>query len=170
MPRRERPAAVATASRSPSANVHPFPTGEAIGRALGAEWCAATLAADLRAADTAVSGGWPSFDLMLVGIGSDGHLLSVFPGSAAFESTELALAIPAPTHIEPHVQRVTLNPAVIEAARALLVVVSGADKAAIIGRIFRESTDPRLLPAQLAVRAGATWIIDEAAAAELPDR
>ena len=154
----------------PAENVHPVPTGEAIGRARGAEWCAATLAADLRSAGPAVSDGWPAFDLMFIGIGGDGHLLSVFPGSTAFDSAELAMAIPAPTHIEPHVERVTLNPGVIAAARAVLVVVTGADKAAIIARIFQDAADPRTLPARLAVRAGATWILDEAAAAQLPDR
>ena len=50
---------------------------------------------------------------MLVGIGPDGHLLSVFPGSPALASDRVALAIPAPTHVEPHVVRVTLNPAIL---------------------------------------------------------
>ncbi len=153
-----------------STAVHPFPTGEAIGRARGAAWCAETLAADLRAADLPTADGWPVFDLLLLGIGRDGHLLSVFPGSAAIDATELAMAIPAPTHIEPHVERVTLNPAVIGAARRVLVVAFGAEKAPVIREIFGTSGDPRALPARLAVRAGATWILDEAAAAELPDR
>ena len=103
-------------------------------------------------------------------IGSDGHLLSVFPGSAAIGAPELALAIPAPTHIEPHVERVTLNPALVGTARDLLVVATGADKASVIGGAFGPSGDPRTLPARLAVRAGATWILDEAAAAEMPGR
>ena len=105
---------------------------------------------------------------MLLGIGADGHLLSVFPGSAAFDSTELAMAIPAPTHIEPHVERVTLNPAVIGAARQVLVVAYGSDKAPVLAHIFGPERDPRRWPAQLARRAGATWILDEAAAANLP--
>jgi 6-phosphogluconolactonase len=112
--------------------------------------------------------GWPVFDLMFVGIGGDGHLLSVFPGSEAFDSDRLALAIPAPTHIEPHVARVTMNPATVQVAGRVLAVVLGASKADIVGRLFREPPDPRLLPAQLAIRDGATWILDEAAAAQLP--
>jgi 6-phosphogluconolactonase len=152
----------------PAGNIHPFPTGEAIGSAHGAAWCAATLADDLRTAGLDEADGWPVFDLMLLGVGGDGHLLSVFPGSPALDSPDLALAIPAPTHIEPRVERVTLNPAIIGVARAVLVVANGVDKAAVLAEILGPERDPRRLPAQLARRPGATWILDEAAATALP--
>lgn len=152
----------------PVENIHPFRTGEAIGQGRGAAWCAATLVDELRTAGLPTVDGWPAFDLMLLGIGGDAHVLSVFPGSTAFESTELALAIPAPTHVEPHVERVTLNPAVVGVARTVLVAVYGADKTAIVAKIFGPERDPRRWPAQLARRAGATWILDEAAAGGLP--
>lgn len=154
----------------PVANLHPFRTGESIGAGWDAAWTAVTLAGELRAADLPTRDGWPVLDLMLVGIGADGHLLSVFPGSAAFDSSEWALAIPAPTHIEPHVQRVTLNPALLTVARHVLAVVHGAGKAAILAEVFGEIRDPRRLPAQLARRPGATWIVDERAAAQVPKR
>ena len=153
--------------RIPVANVHPFRTGEAIGVGQDAATCAAELAAELREAGLPEDGGWPVFDLVLLGLGGDGHILSVFPGSAAFESTRWALAIPAPTHIEPHVARVTLNPAIVRVARHVLVVAHGAGKAEIVGRIFGTDPDPSALPAQLTLREGATWILDEAAAAQL---
>jgi 6-phosphogluconolactonase len=151
----------------PVDNVHPFPTSEAIGGARGAAWCATALSDELRAAGLEETGGWPVFDLVLLGIGGDGHLMSVFPASPALDSPDLALAIPAPTHIEPHVERVTLNPAVIAEARAVLVVAHGADKAAILAEILGADRDPRRLPAQLARLPGATWILDAAAAAGL---
>jgi 6-phosphogluconolactonase len=152
----------------PAENVHPFPTSEAIGHARGPEWCAATLADELREAPLERVDGWPAFDLMLLGIGADAHILSVFPGSTAFDSPELALAIPAPTHIAPRVQRVTLNPAVVGAARHVLVVAFGSDKAAAIGSIHGPEYDARRWPAQIACRPGATWILDAAAATALP--
>jgi 6-phosphogluconolactonase len=160
----------ATAVPLPIANIHPFRTSEAIGEGRGAAGCAAELERELRAADLEVVDGWPVLDLVLLGVGGDGHVLSVFPGSAAFGSKDWALAIPAPTHIEPHVERVTLNPAILAVAREILVVMHGADKAAILGDIFGSEVDPNRWPAQLARRDGATWILDEAAAASLPAR
>ncbi len=154
----------------PIENIHPFRTGEAIGNGRGADWCAATLAEELRGAGLAEQDGWPVFDLMLLGIGPDGHLLSVFPASPALDSVELAMAIPAPTHVEPHVQRVTLNPAVIGVARNVIVVVYGSEKAATLGEVFGPDSDPRRWPAQLALRPGVTWILDEAAAGASPRR
>lgn len=152
----------------PVEHLHPFRIDAAIVGDRDAADCAAELADELRAANLPLDGPWPAFDLMLLGIGGDGHLLSVFPGSAAFDSDAWAMAIPAPSHIEPHVERVTLHPSLVEAARQVLVVVHGESKAALLAKVFGEVRDVRRWPAQLARRAGATWIVDEAAAADLP--
>jgi 6-phosphogluconolactonase len=149
-------------------NVHPFPCTVAIGDGNGPDWCAAQYAAELR--QLPVADGWPVFDLVLLGVGPDGHVLSVFPDSEALASKSWAMAIPAPTHIEPHVSRVTVNPALLGVARSIVVVVIGDAKAEIVGRVFGEARDPRRLPAQLALRAGATWFLDEAAARDLARR
>ena len=154
--------------RIPVVNLHPFRTGEAIGVGEDAEDCARDLAAELRSAGLPESDGWPVFDLLLLGVGGDGHILSVFPGSAAFDARPWAVAIPAPTHIEPHVPRVTLNPAIVGVARRVIVVANGASKAEAIGHVFGDAVEPRRWPAQLARREGATWILDEAAASNLP--
>jgi 6-phosphogluconolactonase/glucosamine-6-phosphate isomerase/deaminase len=63
---------------------------------------------------------------------------------------------------------VTLHPRLLDAAGQPIVVVHGASKAAIVARIFGRRADPRELPAQLARRPGATWILDEGAALLLP--
>jgi 6-phosphogluconolactonase len=152
----------------PVGNLHPFRTAEAIGGGHGPSWCAATLADELAGAHLPTDGPWPILDLLLLGVGADGHVLSVFPGSAALGASELALAIQAPSHIEPHVERVTLNPALIGAARRIVVVATGSAKAAVLAGVFGEARDPSRWPAQLARRAEATWILDAAAAASLP--
>jgi 6-phosphogluconolactonase len=151
----------------PHAQLHPFRTTEAIGHARGAAWCAAALADELREAGPAAEQGWPAFDLLTLGMGGDGHILSVFPGSLALDSPELALAIPAPTHIGPHVERLTQNPGIVMAARRIVVVVVGTEKAVTVADVLGPIRDPRRWPAQLALRAGATWILDAAAAAHL---
>ena len=152
----------------PPENVHPFPCTTAIAENRGSAWAAAAYADEVRSAVRESREGWPVFDVVLIGIGPDGHLLSVFPGSPALTSSDLAMAIPAPTHVEPHVERVTLNPAILSAASTLLAVSHGASKAEVIGRIFGDDRDPAALPARLARREGATWILDRAAAADLP--
>jgi 6-phosphogluconolactonase len=146
-------------------DVHPFPTGEAIGEGRDPDWCAARYVSELRADgpdenDDEV----PAFDLMLLGVGPDGHILSVFPNSAAFDRDEWALGVPTPTHVEPHVPRVTLNPSLVSAAHEILVVSHGENKAEILRDVLRGPLEPRQLPAQLARRPGATWILDRAAA------
>jgi 6-phosphogluconolactonase len=158
----------------PPDHVHPWPAGRAIAEDLGPEWCAATYAVEAREALPVDPAGIPIFDLVLLGIGPDGHLLSVFPGSAALSSDELALAIPAPTHIEPHLPRVTFNPSILAATPAILVMVSGAAKARIVARILDgprlDPAAPDGLPGQLARRPSAAWYLDAAAGAGLPAR
>jgi 6-phosphogluconolactonase len=154
----------------PAENIHPFPCGDAIAESRSAGWCAQAYAEQIRADVEHDDEGWPVFDLVLLGVGPDGHILSVFPGSSALSSTDLALAIPAPAHVEPHVERVTLNPRFLDAAREVLVISHGAGKAEVIGTIFGSERDPGRWPAQLVRRAGVTWLLDEAAAARLPER
>lgn len=118
------------------------------------------------------TGGMPVFDVILLGVGDDGHILSVFPGSSALEpDAPLVTAVPAPDHIGPRLPRVTLNPRLLEAARLVIVMVPGGGKAEVIGRIFAGSSDdPRDLPALLARRANAVWLLDRESAAQLPVR
>jgi len=146
-------------------NVHPFPTADAIGEGRDPDWCAARYVGELRADGPELDDDeMPVFDLVLLGVGPDGHILSVFPNSDAFDRPEWALGVPAPTHVEPHVARVTLNPSLVQAAHEIVVVSHGEGKAEILRNVLHGPMEPRRLPAQLARRPGATWIVDRAAA------
>ena len=93
--------------------------------------------------------------------------MSVFPDSETFDRDDTVLSVPAPTHVEPHVARVTLNPRVLDVARRIIVVAHGAPKASILAEVLGPVRDERRWPAQLARRPGATWILDEAAASAI---
>ena len=151
----------------PDANLHPILAGEAIALGESPAWAAARYAAELAAAVPADAGGTPVLDLVILGVGPDGHILSVFPGSAVWDEQALVCAVPAPTHIEPHVARVTIHPRLVAAARAVLVIAAGGSKAANLGRAWT-GDDVRELPVRAARLGTATWFLDEAAAAELP--
>ena len=152
----------------PVENLHPFRTTEAIGEARGAAWAAEMMALEMHEAALEVRDGWPVFDLVVLGLGGDGHLLSVFPDSPIFDSTAWTATAPAPTHIEPHVERVTMHPSIIPAAREVLMVVTGANKADAIRHIFGDPLDVRTWPGQVARTQRAVWLLDAEAAAGLP--
>jgi 6-phosphogluconolactonase len=151
----------------PSANIHPFPTDRALSEFRDEDWCAARYAEDMAAHLPLTDGNWPGFDLILVGVGDDGHVLSCFPNSPAMDSMAWTMGVAAPTHIGPHLPRVTINPRLLEAA-PVLVVTWGVDKAEAIGRVFGDVRDDRRWPVQRTRRTGAAWIVDEAAAAQIP--
>ncbi len=156
------------------ARVHPWPTDVALAAGETPAACAARFEETLRAALPADDAGRPVFDAILVGVGSDGHLLSVFPGSAAFDAAGWTTWAPAPTHIEPHLDRVTLTPLALDATPALVVGAFGAGKARVIGELLGAAhagpeRDERRLPALRARRDGATWVLDAAAAAGLAE-
>ncbi len=78
----------------PPDHVHAVPADQVI-REGGGPAEAARLYAEELAAEVPTERGWPAFDLVIVGVGPDGHVLSVFPGSEAFDASETVLPIPA---------------------------------------------------------------------------
>jgi len=151
----------------PSSNIHPYPTDRALAEYHDHRWCAERYAEELGAQLPLVEGNWPGFDLILVGVGDDGHVLSVFPNSPALSSMAWTLGVPAPSHIGPHLPRMTINPRLLEAA-PVLVVTYGAAKAEALGHVFGEVRDDRRWPVQRTRRTGGIWVLDEAAAAQIP--
>ena len=113
--------------------------------------------------------GFPVLDVVLVGVGGDGHVLSAFPGTALFDTAAWASAVPAPTHLEPHVARVSLHPRILQVSALPMVVAHGAGKAAILGKVLGPERDVRRWPVQVARFAGAVWFLDRAAASSLPE-
>jgi 6-phosphogluconolactonase len=106
-------------------------------------------------------------DLVLLGLGEDGHTASLFPGSAAtHEQTRWVMAQYAAAA---SAWRVTLTPAVINAAAEVLFLVSGGTKAGVVRQVLEGPHRPQELPAQAIVPSNGRvrWCVDAAAAAEL---
>lgn len=114
-------------------------------------------------------GRLPKFDLMLLGVGVDGHVASLFPESRALSERHRLVAEVVDA---PDLPRVTLTLQVLTHAQRIICMASGAAKAPILGKIFERNRTTRLLPAQLVGLSGkaTTWCLDQAAAARLPKR
>ncbi len=116
------------------------------------------------------AGEFPRFDLIHLGLGTEGHTASLFPGSPALAETTRLVAAPWVAKLDSF--RITLTPPVINAAREVQFLAAGAEKAAIVRTILRGPRNPDEYPAQIvAPQAGKlVWLLDEAAAKELDRR
>ena len=106
------------------------------------------------------------FDLILLGMGEDGHTASIFPGSCALDSTKLVESVWV-EKLSSH--RLTLTPRVILAARHILVLVTGEKKARALKQVIEGPHNPRTYPAQILRSAlgEVLWLVDPCAASML---
>lgn len=121
----------------------------------------------LRSAFNLEEGELPRFDLVLMGIGDDGHTASLFPGSDAVREQSRLVIAPWVEKLGAH--RITLTPPVFNHARLALFLVSGEEKADALKSILEGGFEPDLHPAQI-VKPGEgrlVWMVDRAAASRL---
>lgn len=111
----------------------------------------------------------PIFDMILLGLGDDGHTASLFPGAAALAVDDRVVTWSPPGVLPPPVDRITLTYPVINAAREVLFLVAGANKAPALREVLSGSADPVQRPAA-GVRpldGRLTWLVDQSAAGTL---
>jgi 6-phosphogluconolactonase len=105
----------------------------------------------------------PLFDVVLMGVGPDGHTASLFPDYPAIEEKQRWVVGVPQAHVEPFVPRVSLTLPALGSCREMLFEVSGADKRPILARVLAGED----LPAGSACSTGeTTWLVDTAALPE----
>jgi len=111
--------------------------------------------------------GVARLDLALLGMGDNGHTASLFPGLSAVRET--ARWVVAERVDEVGMWRLTLTPPALNGAASVLFLVAGRDKAAMLARVLDGPRDVDLLPVQAIapVDGTVTWLVDDAAAAQL---
>lgn len=149
----------------PPANVHPMVTQTA-----DAQQAAQMYEQTIQRVFGTREGGIPKFDLMLLGLGENGHTASLFPHSPLLHENERLVA--AEFVKEAGNWRITMTVPLINAARSVMVLVSGSGKAAALREVLSGAFRPEDYPAQLVrpVNGEMVWIVDESAVKLLPER
>jgi 6-phosphogluconolactonase len=145
---------------APAANIHPIATDSA-----DADEAARRYERGLQSfyGSDRFNSARPLFDVVLLGIGPDGHTASLFPDSAALEETERWVVGVATAPVEPFVPRITLTLPALASCREMLFEVAGSGKREILARAL----DGENLPATRAHALGETiWLVDRAALPE----
>ncbi len=145
-------------AKIPLENVHRMPADSK-----DLEQAAREYEAMLKTKVHAGAGGVPAFDLMVLGVGDDGHTASLFPNHPAVNVTDrLVIAIGETPGREP---RLTLTAPVIEQSRAVFVLAVGAKKTPALERVWSTSGSIAETPARIIrnVRGSIQWVIDKSA-------
>jgi 6-phosphogluconolactonase len=147
----------------PAGNVHRVPAEEP-DAAVAAERYERELRAFF-ASGPGPAGGWPRLDLVLLGMGADGHTASLFPGTSAVHEAHRLVVAPWVEKLGAF--RITLTPPVLSHAARVAILVAGDDKAATVREVLEGPVQPDRHPVQVVtpVDGELTWLLDRAAAA-----
>ena len=148
----------------PADNILPIPTNTATLADAATDY-AATLTRVLTPAD----GQPPVLDLILLGMGDDGHCASLFPGKPTLEIADVWAVSTPPGTLPPPVDRVTVTFPVLNAARRVLFLVPGKGKADAVRDIFESSPPKEVHPSAAVQPVDGTllWLLDKPAASLL---
>lgn len=107
----------------------------------------------------------PAFDLVLLGLGDDGHTASLFPGKQSLSVTDHWVTSSSPGCLPPPVDRITLTFPILNRARQVLFLVAGEKKAEIVREILEDEPAPEKYPAAgiRPAEGNVTWLLDAAA-------
>jgi len=143
----------------PAENIHPMPTGSG-----DPAVDAAAHAAELQTFFGTGAGEFPTFDLILLGTGDDGHTASLFPHTDALSARDRLVTV-GNKDGQP---RITFTVPLINQTRCALFLVAGENKQAALAQIFAESADDLHYPARLIQPQGELyWLLDSAAGAAM---
>jgi len=112
-------------------------------------------------------GEFPRFDLVLLGMGSEGHTLSLFPGTKALHETQRIVTRNWVGKL--YTERVTLTAPAANNAANIIFMIAGADKACALKAVLEGPHEPEQLPAQMIQPSNGTlsWLVDQAAGSML---
>jgi 6-phosphogluconolactonase len=143
----------------PPENIHPMPTG-----ARDPSLDAAHYAQHLNTFFGLNPGAWPALDIVLLGMGDDGHTASLFPNTAVLQECDRSVGV-GYRGTDP---RITLTFPTLNAAKNILFLVAGTNKHSVLETIFAEETGTVAYPAALIKPQGQLkWLIDQSAAGSL---
>lgn len=113
-----------------------------------------------------LNGLFPRFDLVILGLGEDGHTASIFPGATSlFQSDSVCLPV---SHPQTGQKRITITGSVINNAETVFFLVTGGEKASVVRRIFQEGIRSDLPASLVSPKDGKLcWLLDAAAASEI---
>ncbi len=149
-------------ARVPTENIHRMPTEQS-----DAGKVAESYEQELQKFFKLTADQLPVFDFNLLGIGTDGHTASLFPGTRALSENRRLVVANWVEKFQTH--RITMTVPVLNNANTIVFLVSGREKAQILQRILEGGHQPDQLPAQL-IRPGKgrlLWLVDQAAASRL---